>query len=116
MNPRHWLNQLGSSPRMRSDTNLNKFTNLATRVKCEYTDSGKPRISCSSYFRQDVEILQEQQRQAEELKLAEEEKRRLQLERRRTEIEEEKKLIEELKQEQEEVGGLQISRLGSILV
>ena len=61
-----------------------------------------------------MEALQEQQRQAEELKLAEEEKRRLQLERRKKEIEEEKKLIEELKQEQEEVIKL-ISRGGSIL-
>ncbi len=60
-----------------------------------------------------MEALQEQQRQAEELKLAEEEKRRLQLERRKKEIEEEKKLIEELKQEQEEVIKL-ISR-GSVL-
>lgn len=58
---------------------------------------------CCELPRQDVETLQEQQRQAEELKLAEEEKRRLQLERRKKEIEEEKRLIEEVKQEQEEV-------------
>lgn len=56
-----------------------------------------------STYRQDVEALQEQQRQAEELKMAEEENRRLQLEKRKVEIEEEKKLIEELRQEQEEV-------------
>ena len=51
-----------------------------------------------------METLQEQQRQAEELKLAEEEKRRIQLEMRGKEIEEEKRMINELKQKQEEVG------------
>ena len=64
---------------------------------------------CCKFCRQDVEALQEQHRQAEEMKLAEEEKRRLHLERRKNEIEEEKRLIEELKQEQEEV---QMSGLG----
>lgn len=53
-----------------------------------------------------MEALQEQQRQAEELKLAEEEQRRIQLETRGKEIEEEKRMMNELKQTQEEVGGL----------
>ena len=57
-----------------------------------------------------MEALQEQQRQAEELKLAEEEKRRIQLEMRGKEIEEEKRMINELKQKQEEVGLIRVGQ------
>ena len=77
--------------------------NSNTRIYNSISDFWKSNSSTCLYSRQDVEALQEQQRQAEELKMAEEEKRRIHLERRKQEIEEEKRLIDELKQEQEEV-------------